>query len=173
MLGPLGLARPPYDACVSVVNFDERSGSMVTTYKDAGDQGLSHVLARLMYAVTPHEWLGLGTAVSFLPASAKAYQRRGWDHAQLLARAYAAEVGLPLVPLFARPGAIDQRALGRKERFANMEKSIRLLGGVTPPSRVIIIDDVYTTGSTLFAAATCIKNVRPDAQVFCLTFARA
>ncbi|MBR2789545.1 MAG: ComF family protein [Eggerthellaceae bacterium] len=172
LLGPLGLERPPYDACVSVLNLDAPSGRVVTLYKDAGDRGLARVMAGCLGNCTPPHWLGEACAVSFVPASPSAFRRRGWDHAETLARAYAETVGLPWVRLFSRPEATDQRKLTRVERFANMRHAVRLLPGAVTPSSVILVDDVYTTGSTLFAATEALKD-RGTERVFCITFARA
>lgn len=172
MLGPLGLTRPPYDACASVVNMDAASGRMVTLYKDAGDRGLSHVMAGCMRNCTPPSWLADARAVSFVPASPSAFRRRGWDHAETLAKAYAEAAGLPLVRLFDRPVARDQRKLTRTERFANMRRAVRMLPEAVPPGSVILVDDVYTTGSTLFAATEALRG-RGTERVFCITFARA
>ena len=81
-------------------------------------------------------------------------------------------MGLPWVRLFSRPEATDQRKLTRVERFANMRHAVRLLPGAVTPSSVILVDDVYTTGSTLFAATEALKD-RGTERVFCITFARA
>ena len=172
MLGPLGYERPPYTACVSVLNLDAASGRVVTLFKDAGDRGLARVMAGSMRECTPPSWLAGTHAVSFVPASPSAFRRRGWDHAETLARAYAEAAGLPLVPLFDRPPAKDQRQLTRVERFANMRRAVRLLPGAAPPRSLILVDDVYTTGSTLFAATEALRG-RGAEQVFCITFARA
>lgn len=177
MLGPLGYERPPYAACRSAADLDARSGRMVTLYKDAGDRGLAQVIARRMLAATPPEWLEFRPAVTFIPASEKAIRRRGWDHAETLARAYARESGLHCVSLFARPRALDQRELTRKERFRNMERAVNLLPGAAAPPALIIVDDVYTTGSTLFAATNALKRSVPEEApkplIYCITFARA
>lgn len=172
MLGPLGYERPPYTACASALNLDAPSGRVVTLYKDAGDRGLSRVMAGCMKACTPPSWLSDAASVAFVPASPSAYRRRGWDHAETLARAYGEAAGLPVVGLFERPVSKDQRQLTRAERFANMREAVRLLPQAAPPRSLILVDDVYTTGSTLFAATEALR-ARGTERVYCVTFARA
>ena len=173
MLEPLGYERPPYEACVSAVNLDADTGRLVTLYKDAGDRGLADVMALVMDRVTPPAWRASAQALAYIPAGESALRRRGWDHGETLAEAYGRRLCLPVLRLFERPRAVDQRILTRAGRFRNMANAISLKSGATVPASVILVDDVYTTGSTLFAATERIKEVRPDAQVRCITFARA
>ena len=53
-----------------------------------------------------------------------------------------------------------------------MARGFSILPGATVPTRVLLIDDVYTTGATLFAATDALMAAGA-AQVRCLTFARA
>ncbi|MBQ3386662.1 MAG: ComF family protein [Eggerthellaceae bacterium] len=172
MLEPLGYERPPYTACVSTVDLDADSGRMVTLYKDAGDRGLARAMAGRMRAATPPSWLEARPAITFVPASEKALRRRGWDHAETLARAFAEGSELEVMPLFRRPQALDQRELSRKGRFRNMERAVRLLPSARVPAALILVDDVYTTGSTLFAAANALREGGAE-RIWCVTFARA
>lgn len=173
MLAPLGFSRPPYARCVSAVNLDAKTGRIITLRKDAGDKGLTDVMARVLAQATPPAWLSPTPAITFIPSSEAALRRRGWDHARKLAEAYARITGGTALSLFERPHAADQRELSRSERFANMADAIRLKPGALIPDRVIIADDVYTTGSTLFAASVRLREAQPATQVLCVTFARA
>lgn len=172
MLGPLEYEAPPFEACVSAVQLDVYSGRMVSLYKDSGEVGLAETFAGILLAATPPSWRLSEPVVSYIPASPGAFLRRGWDHAERLAQAYAKAAGLGVSALFERPAAKDQRSLTRVERFSNMREAVRLLEGTAVPERVILVDDVYTTGSTLFAAAEALKAAGTK-EVFCLTFGRA
>ncbi|MFQ9179366.1 MAG: ComF family protein [Eggerthella lenta] len=78
---------------------------------------------------------------------------------------------LAVAPVLARPRSRDQRALARRDRLANMEGRFIPLPGASAFPSVILVDDVYTTGATLFAATDAVR-VAGAATVRCLTFAR-
>jgi predicted amidophosphoribosyltransferase len=52
----------------------------------------------------------------------------------------------------------DQRALGRGDRFANRLGAFGVDAGATVPERVVLVDDVLTTGATLDAAARALRE---------------
>lgn len=171
VLGAAGFEEPPFDGCASAVVLDDATARIVRTWKDAGERRLVHEMAALMASVAPPAWLAARPAVVAVPATAAALRRRGFDHGSDLARALAARIGADAPPLLARPKARDQRSLGRRGRIANMEGRFLALPGADAPETALIVDDVYTTGSTLFAAAQAVRAAGAR-QVLALTFAR-
>lgn len=88
--------------------------------------------------------------VTWAPTSARRRKRRGYDQSELLARAVARRMGLPCRRLLVRDRSRHQTGRSRQERIENgPEFTARPL---RRPSRVLVIDDVVTTGSTLRAA---------------------
>jgi predicted amidophosphoribosyltransferase len=118
-------------------------------------------------------------AIVHIPASVRAVRARGYDHALLLAQSVADHTGVPCVPLLAHVRSADQRALSREERLTNVAGAFEVVeavsvtgperfpdhapahGGPSPasrvPDRVLLIDDVLTTGATMSAAATALR----------------
>jgi predicted amidophosphoribosyltransferase len=85
----------------------------------------------------------------------------------LLAFALAEYIGLPAVSLLVKQARADQRGLSRAQRVGNMSEvfSVREPQWRTPKAaafptlrleRLILIDDVFTTGATLDAAARAL-----------------
>jgi predicted amidophosphoribosyltransferase len=109
--------------------------------------------------------------VTWVPLSRRRRARRGFDQAELLARAFAAERGCTAVPLVSRV-----RDTAPQARRGGDERRTALRGSFAPvrpaPARVLLIDDVVTTGST---AASCAGPlVRGGAEdVAVLTAARS
>ena len=100
---------------------------------------------------------------------------RGFNQAELLARKLARAAGLPFARLLARERETGaQHDLGRAGRVANARDAFMVLPGVLQaseqPKRVVIVDDVYTTGETLNSCATALAGAGFEPCVF--AFAR-
>jgi predicted amidophosphoribosyltransferase len=136
-------------------------------------------MAGLMVANAPPELLGeRGTSAAALvavPVHPRRARRRAFNQASVLARAVAARSGqrgarMPVEDCLRRHGA-DRRQLGRG-RAARLEwagGSIRVRR--RPPPSALLVDDVVTTGATLAACATALREAG-CAHVAAIAFAR-
>lgn len=101
-----------------------------------------------------------------VPVHADRARHRGYDQAELIARAAAAALGIPCAPILERARAtIAQFDLDRATRATNVRGAFRLkprhggAGNGTVPSSplagrwIVLVDDVVTTGATLSACA--------------------
>lgn len=108
-----------------------------------------------------------------VPTASKRVRGRGYDQAVLIARAIAIRTGCLYAPLLSRVGSQEQIGAGKSQRRQQLEGvfSIKNASRV-PNARLLLIDDVITTGATLETAATAL--VRAGARsVGALAFARA
>lgn len=98
-----------------------------------------------------------------MPLSAKRCHRRGYDQAQLLAEAAAEVLGTKAVPLLrkARDVSPQSRLRTPEERRANISGCyvVRSADAVRG-KRILLIDDVITTGSTLSECARMLLTGR-------------
>ena len=129
---------------------------------------LSGVLADLVAEAVPRP---AADAVAFVPGDLERSLWRGQNAPEALARPLALRWKLPVLPALSRASRSPrQRGLSRSERRANVRDIFRACDGV--PARLVLVDDVYTTGATVTAAASELR--RAGARfVHVVTFARA
>jgi predicted amidophosphoribosyltransferase len=145
-----------FSAALALGEFEPPLARAVVLHKDAGERRLAAVLGVLLAEQIDACWLGWADAVTFVPATRAALRRRGFDHGRAIASVIATELGLPLAETLARSDARDQRSLGRGARASNAAGSFSALGEM--PRRVVLTDDVFTTGATFDAAATVLLD---------------
>ncbi len=117
----------------------------------------------------PSDWVE-GATITFVPSTRAARLRRGFDHAEELASHVACFLGVPLAKTITLEHARDQRGLSRTERLENMRMTMQPCAS-SVSGRYIIVDDVHTTGATLYAAADILCRKGASA-VYGATFAR-
>ncbi len=110
-------------------------------------------------------------ALVAVPAHPRRRRARGFDPAELIATALARRSGLPLVRALRR-GRSASRQLGasRAARRDAAGLDFRARAGV-PPARVVLVDDVHTTGATLHACAAALRRAGCR-QITAITWAR-
>lgn len=124
-------------------------------YKFHAQTGLAGQLGRLTAGqalLFPADF----TAVTYVPLSAKDRRDRGYDQSELLAKRIAKALGLPLAPLLVKPRQTrHQHDLSRAERIENAKDAYRA-SRAAAGKRVLLVDDIVTTGATLCQCAEAL-----------------
>ena len=106
--------------------------------------------------------------VTWAPTTTQRRRERGFDHAALLARAVAHALGLPARSLLVREPGPPQTGRPSRERLEGPAMRPRRMAG---GARVLVVDDIATTGATIAAAARALRS-RGALTVVAATVAR-
>jgi ComF family protein len=159
-----------FAAAVACVAHSGVARELVAALKFAGARPLAGVMAAQL-AVRAGPLLGGGASVVAVPAHPSRARARGYDQAALLAGALARRTGAPLARPLRRGGpALRQLGASRAERLRAGRVAVTTRGAV--PRRVVLVDDVHTTGATLDACARALRAAGCE-EVTAVTWARA
>jgi ComF family protein len=151
----------------AAVAYEGSARTLVAAWKERGHRRLGRVFAGLVAEVVP---LPPVDVLTFVPGDPERSLWRGQNTAQTLARLLAAEWDLPAEALLQRSRHVPrQRGLSRTARRRNVRGAFHAVGA---PAAVAVIDDVYTTGATVAAAATELRKAGAR-KVYVTTLARA
>lgn len=166
------------DAIVCATSYEGVSRRLVTVLKDEHETRLAPVVAAAMATALDEAsaWDAADglprfsaddvDAIAFVPATARAYARRGFDHMALVSEALSRLTGIPVADVLVRGPALDQRHLGREGRAENLEGSVGVIEDVSG-MRLLLVDDVVTTGASMRACAEALRSRGASRVVGC------
>lgn len=154
---------------------DERALTLLRLFKYSRQTSLGEPLAQCLAGRLPMAWLREVSVIVPVPLHRGRIRERGFNQAGLLARHLADATGLPvddgLIIRIRRTGTQTHR--GGRARQAGVHNAFALRPGVQAvPRAVLLVDDVLTTGSTLVASATVLREGGAG-TVLCVAFAEA
>ena len=86
-------------------------------------------------------------------------RRRGYNQAETFARALGRELGIPVDAGLVRRvrNTVPQKELNGGQRAANLKNAFQLAADIVKYKKILLVDDIYTTGSTVDEAARCLQ----------------
>jgi predicted amidophosphoribosyltransferase len=141
---------PGVDECRALLAYEDVGRELVSRLKyrnhRAALPGLAAAAASL---VAPDEV----DVVTWAPTTPARRRSRGFDQSELLARIVARRLGRPCRKLLARPDGVPQTGRSAADRWTGP----RFVGRRAVPGRVLLVDDVVTTGATVTIAARALR----------------
>lgn len=152
----------------AAVAYESTVPAVVAAWKERGLRRLAELAADV---VSDSLACPVADAVAFIPPDGDRSVRRGHHPAERLARELGRRWSLPVTEALGRTRVPRrQRGLALAERRRNVAGAFTADGPV--PKRLVLVDDVYTTGATATAAASALRKAGA-VRVDVVTFARA
>ncbi|HVN74792.1 MAG TPA: ComF family protein [Thermoanaerobaculaceae bacterium] len=161
--------RPPWRGAASVGPYQGVLRDLVLLFKAGGRDELARPLGELLASRCRLQEWGQPDAVVAVPMTWTRRLRRGYDQADLLGRAVAHELGAHFARALSRRGRGAQVGRSRAERLRLSARAFSPRRRVS--GRVLLVDDVFTTGATAAACARSLSHAGAD-EVYVLTIAR-
>ncbi len=183
--GPVEPTPRGLDAVFAATAYAEAARPLITALKYRNQRGATGWLADAMVAVLPEDMVAVlpedmvavlpedtvavlppahrTVVVTWAPTTPARRRERGFDQAELLARAVARRIKLRPRRLLVRRAGQTQTGRGGAER--RHDSPVFALASRSVPRSILLIDDVVTTGSTLAAAAAALRRGGADVVV--------
>lgn len=164
-----------FSLCAAPLRYQDKVRDSVRRYKFKGRRGYHKLYGRLVAQCVHDHLAGRYDLITWVPLSPQRKKERGYDQAFLLASAAALELGEVAVEALRKERNTDPQS-GLTE---DAQRRANVLGAYTPVDpelvagkRVLLIDDVVTTGSTLSECARMLRTMGAE-DVVCAALARA
>lgn len=149
-----------FDMAFSCFEYKDMGKTIIHKLKYENCKDVAHTLGRLMYQKIAEEGINLDAVVP-VPIHKSKEAIRGFNQAQLIAEEIAAAAGIPLWNCITRTKVTtDQFKLDKVNRNLNVHNAfcINLLYNNVKNENILLVDDVYTTGSTVDECSRILKR---------------
>lgn len=163
------------DSFIAIWYYEKNVRHSLLRYKFYGGRNLSKPFGRLLAMRLLREYPEGFDVLTWIPISRARKLRRGYDQCELLAKAVGQELGMiPVSTLVkVRNNRPQSRIHGEAQRRANVLGVYKLVDAQTVRGkRVLILDDILTTGATAGEAARVLLTAGAS-EVHCAAIAAA
>lgn len=161
----------------AVVAYSQLAQDVISIFKYRGRETLARPCGKLMARLVQDEYRGETIrAVTFVPLHPRREAERGFNQAERLAKVIGSELRLPVYPVLQRTkDTSKQSKRPRHGRLSAMTAAfstrISVERNFYRQGTFLLVDDVYTTGTTLRACARVLTEAGVS-RVLAVTFAR-
>jgi len=163
-----------FEGCYSPFFYEEPLRASFLRYKFASRQHYSKTYGKWMADCLAGQETGGFDLITWAPLSRRRRWKRGYDQAELLARELGAQLHLPVCPTLkkAHRRPLSQLKGEKALRAARIMGAYSLRRGADPSGqRILLVDDIITSGATLSECARVLKTAGAG-EIVCVTLAR-
>lgn len=164
---------PAFDRTMALYRYSDEIVQVMHRMKFGKDPATAAVLGRLMAEDLQAHWKGdWPEAIIPIPLHRYRLWWRGFNQSLELAKPVSRILGIPILTeaLVKTQSLVAQSSLNRAQRL-RQNRLVFQVNIKNMPQRVVLLDDVMTTGATLNSAASSLKN-KDCGAVFVWTFSR-
>ena len=164
--------KPKFKRCISAFNYHNAPvSSLIYKLKGKGNRLVVDFLTRYMKSRFETEYKNIKfDYITYVPMTKFAKRRKGFDHAGLLSKRLSELLEIEHInPPIKRRTRFSQKYLSFTDRLKNANHVYVLKKGKIS-GRVLLVDDVLTSGSTLSTCADLLRKAGAK-EVYCITAA--
>jgi competence protein ComFC len=172
----------------SAVRYDDAMKELLARYKYRGDERLKAVMGEMLVhamrltraGLAPKPFMEVTDVITYVPVSEQRFMERGFNQAEQMAIELSRKLRIPVASLLKRARHTDKQSFKkRSDRLDDLHNVFMVddggirgyFTGEKGYVRIFLVDDVYTTGSTINQCAKVLKE-RLDADIYGITWAR-
>lgn len=165
--------KPNFDEMRAVAWYEGKLRNAIHQLKYQGDVGLAYELSKILIKYKQIQTWSVDL-VTPVPLNELRQKERGYNQSALLALPVALYTGAKYQPqiIVRIKDTISQVGLSIEERRLNVHEAFKADPRLVLGKRILLIDDVVTTGATMESAALALKKAGAE-KVYCLALAHA
>lgn len=147
-----------FDRALSVFNYEEPISFLIQNFKYKNHKYHAKYFAEKLYSLYEKEGLS-ADVVTFVPMHEDRLEERKYNHAEILAREFSTLSKIEVKPIIKKVKETERQAtLSFKDRLKNLTSSFKADKVEVDGKRVLVIDDVLTTGATADVISKTLKK---------------
>lgn len=163
-----------FNSSRSLYYYDSVASKIIKNLKYDGKKYLASTIAKIM--ARESEIFDGAHVITYVPMTKEKFKLRGFNQSEEIARELANLTGKKLVDVLLNvsDGKVSQASLSKEERLKNLKDAFDVKSDMKSEIAgkcVLLIDDVFTTGSTLHECSRALKKAKAKC-VKCYTFAK-
>ncbi len=147
------------DKIFAIYPYQDKIGKCLIEWKNFNNKVFAELFAQVIYKFIDKNAELKNIAIVPVPPRPKKIKTKGWDQIEELCKQLEVRYNTEILYLLKREDGIAQKNLSSKMRKTNLKGKIHLKNQKSKiPEKLIILDDVTTTGSTLHECAKALKT---------------